>query len=105
MGATNRDAPVRLLHGATVHFNKREEQCLVRVEERETQQTQTGEREGGEGEETERNAGEWVRWGMGERGPMVLPYGKSPPAMVNARVIGGRYAGLLWEAKSNDELF
>lgn len=58
MGATNRDAPVRLLHEATVHFNKREEQCLVRVEERETQQTQTGERGGEEGEETERNAGE-----------------------------------------------
>lgn len=31
--------------------------------------------------------------------PMVLPYGKSPAAMVNARVIGGRYAVLLREAK------
>jgi len=30
---------------------------------------------------------------------MVLPYGKSPTAMVNARVIGGRYTVLLREAK------
>lgn len=34
-----------------------------------------------------------------ERSPMVLPYGKSPTAMVNARIIGGRYAKLLREAK------
>lgn len=34
-----------------------------------------------------------------ERSPMVLPYGKSPAAMVNARIIGGRYARLLREAK------
>lgn len=34
-----------------------------------------------------------------ERSPMVLPYGKSPKAMVNARVIGGRYVVLLREAK------
>lgn len=37
--------------------------------------------------------------GGGERSPMVLPYGKSPAAMVNARIIGGRYARLLREAK------
>lgn len=27
--------------------------------------------------------------------PMVLPYGKSPTAMVNAHVIGGRYTGII----------
>lgn len=47
--------------------------------------------------------GKRARKGVRERergkSPMVLPYGKSPTAMVNARIIGGRYAVLLWEAK------
>lgn len=40
-----------------------------------------------------------ARGEQAERSPMVLPYGKSPAAMVNARIIGGRYARLLREAK------
>lgn len=83
-----------------VHFNKREEQCLVQSRRKRN----TADRPREENGRKERG-GVRLRWGMGKKGPMVLPYGKSPPAMVNACVIGGRYAGLLREAKSNDELF
>lgn len=36
---------------------------------------------------------------------MVLPYGKSPAGMVNARIIGGRCMDYYGKLKSNDELF
>lgn len=43
--------------------------------------------------------------GKGESSPVVLPYGKSPAGMVNARIIGGRCADYYGKPKSNDELF
>lgn len=43
--------------------------------------------------------------GKGESSPMVLPYGKSPAGMVNARIIGGRCTDYYGKPKSNDELF
>lgn len=43
--------------------------------------------------------------GKGESSPMVLPYGKSPAGIVNARIIGGRCTDYYGKPKSNDELF
>lgn len=103
MGATNRDALRCVFY--TVHFNKCEREratlayllaclpvCLLIGERKRNGRTEWG----------------WcklrekkIEKGRRDRkeSPMVLPYGKSPAAMVNARVIGGRFAGLLREAK------
>lgn len=69
----------------TMHFNKRKRAMLSQWKKEKLIDDEWE----GEGEQR----------GGGERSPMVLPYGKSPAAMVNARIIGGRYARLLREAK------